>query len=130
MTHRTQDGAPLSAGTSSDLRFVPGTNRILLNSQHPIVNRVIVDAIENIRVSLLFLDAFPDAARAAEFTRDGLLTSATKQGSAGAAVYKQLRDDDDYLSVIAPLVRNNFVTMTWLTFFKATRSYLNFQGRR
>ena len=77
MTHRTQDGAPLSAGTSSDLRFVPGTNRILLNSQHPIVNRVIVDAIENIRVSLLFLDAFPDAARAAEFTRDGLLTSVT-----------------------------------------------------
>ena len=130
MTHRTQDGAPLSAGTSSDLRFVPGTNRILLNSQHLIVNRVIVDAIENIQVSLLFLDAFPDAACAAEFTQDGLLTSATKQGSAGTTIYKRLQDDDNYLSVIPPLVRNNFITMTWLTFFKATCLYLNFQGRR
>jgi len=90
---------------------------------------VIVDAIENIRVSLLFLDAFPDAARAAEFIRGGLLTGAVRQGPAGDAVYKRLREDEQYISAITPLVRSIFIKMTFLTLFEATRSYLNFQGR-
>lgn len=89
---------------------------------------VITEAIENIQHSLLFTDAFPDLTRAAEFIRDGLLTGAVRQGAAGAAIHKRLREDEDYLSAITPLVGNIFVKMTFLTFFKAACSYLYFQG--
>ena len=49
---------------------------------------VIGKAIENIRVSLLFVDTFPDAACTLEFIRDGLFTAAAKQGPAVAAILK------------------------------------------
>src|SRR6201996_6683762 len=62
----------------TDLHIIPGTTRIALTGQQPTVRMVIGEAIENVRVSLLFVDAFPDAARTHEFIRDGLLTVSVK----------------------------------------------------
>ncbi|KAN0142114.1 hypothetical protein V8E53_000576 [Lactarius tabidus] len=105
MVRQARGGVPArSPSDGTDLCFVPGTTRILLNSQHPVIYMVITEAIENIWHSLLFTDAFPDLTRAAEFIRDGLLTGAVRQGAAGAAIHKRLREDEDYLSAITPLV--------------------------
>ncbi|KAN0141831.1 hypothetical protein V8E53_000293 [Lactarius tabidus] len=106
MVRQACGGVPArSPSDGTDLCFVPGTTRILLNSQHPVIYMVITEAIENIQHSLLFTDAFPDLTRAAEFIRDGLLTGAVRQGAAGAAIHKRLREDEDYLSAITPLPR-------------------------
>ena len=51
----------------TDLCVIPGTTRIALTGQQPTVRMVIGEAIENIWVSLLFVDTFPDAARTLEF---------------------------------------------------------------
>ena len=106
---QTQDGViPPSWPLETDLHIIPGTNRIALTGQQPTVRMVIGEAIENVWVSLLFVDAFPDAARTHEFIRDGLLTAAARQGPAAAAILKRLREDDAYLSTISPLVSNIF----------------------
>ena len=113
----------------TDLRVIPGTTRIALTGQQPTVRMVIGEAIENIRVSLLFVDAFPDTARTLEFIRDGLFTAAAKQGPAAAAILKRLQQDETYLSTISPLVSTISLQITYLTSFKATRPHLNFPGQ-
>ena len=126
----TQDGVtPPSWPSETDLRVIPGTNRIALTGQQPTVRMIIGEAIENVRVSLLFVDAFPDTARTHEFIREGLLTAAARQGPVAATIHKRLREDEAYLSTISPLVSNIVLWITYLTFFKAACPYLNFQGQ-
>ncbi|KAN0124676.1 hypothetical protein V8E53_012645 [Lactarius tabidus] len=91
--------------TETDLHFIPGSTRITLTGQQPTVRMVIGDAIDNVRVSLVFIDAFPDAACMTEFVREGLLSAAARRGPATAAVLKRLQEDEEYFSTISPLAR-------------------------
>ena len=126
---QTQDGViPPSWPLETNLHIIPGTNRIALTGQQPTVRMVIGKAIENVRVSLLFVDAFPDATCTLKFVREGLFTAAARQGPAAAAILKRLREDEAYLSMISPLVSTIFLWITCLTSFKATCLYLDFQG--
>jgi hypothetical protein len=90
---------------------------------------VIGDAIDNVCVSLVFIDAFPDAACMTKFVREGLLSAAARRGPATAAVLKRLQEDEEYFSTISPLVSAVLSRMTVLTFFEATGPYLNLQGQ-
>ena len=127
-THHAQDGVtlqlPPKSPSETDLCFVPGTTRILLNSQQPLVNMVIVEAIDNMRASLLFYNAFPDTACATEFVREALITAAMKQDTA-AAVLKRLQEDESYFSTIVPLVSKLSVKISFLTSFEAAGSYFD-----
>lgn len=131
--HQAQDRVmpkPPSWPSETDLRVIPGTTRIALTGQQPTVRMVIGEAIENVRVSLLFVDAFPDAARTLEFIREGLFSAAAKQGPSAAPILRRLRADDEYLSTISPLVSTKFLQITCLmSSFKATCPYFNFQGQ-
>ena len=123
--------SPLPAWPAeTDLRFTPGSTKIiLLTVQQPTVRLVITDGIDNLRMSLVSKDAFPDAAHTLEFIRDGLLTAAEERGPTAAAIHKRLQEDEDYYSMIIPLVSFSFLRMSFLTFFEAARTHPNFQGQ-
>ena len=115
--------------TETELHFSPGSTKIILTGQQPIVHLVVVDGIDNVHVSLAVVDAFPDAARTLEFVQDGLLTAAARRGPTAAAVLKRLQEDKHYYSAISPLVSTNFLRIISLTFFEVVCAYPNFQGQ-
>ncbi|KAH9177872.1 hypothetical protein EDB89DRAFT_2064251 [Lactarius sanguifluus] len=52
--------APTVSRVDTDLVFVEGTTKIMLTSQRPLIRAIAQDAIENLRASMLFRNAFPD----------------------------------------------------------------------
>ncbi|KAF8263320.1 hypothetical protein EI94DRAFT_1704075 [Lactarius quietus] len=119
--------SPLPSTAQTDLRVVPGSTRIILTGQQPIVCMVIQEAIDNVRASLLFVDAFPDSNCALKYIQDGLITSAERQCPAAADVLMRLQEDNEYMSAIVPLprarisimrgeVKDRLVAMTQTTF--------------
>lgn len=89
--------------TETDIVFCQGSNKILLIAQHSDVKCVIQDAIDNLRISLLFDNAFPDAIAIPSIIEEALLTAAKhQQGS--LAVYRRLMYDKEYMSHLKPLV--------------------------
>jgi len=102
----------ISPSTSqTDLRFVPGSTRIILTGQRPIVRMVIQEAIDNLRASLLFVDAFPPTSCALKFIQDALITAAESQSPAAADVLKRLQEDEEYMAAMVPLV--SVIFSTW-----------------
>ncbi|KAI9445639.1 hypothetical protein BJY52DRAFT_1194228 [Lactarius psammicola] len=71
---------PKSSGdawpTDTDLVLPPGTTKLMLTSQQPLVRAVVQDAIKNLRASLMFSHAFPDAIVAFSFTKESLIAAA------------------------------------------------------
>ena len=100
----------LPSTSQTNLCFVPGSTRIILTGQRPIVCMVIQEAIDNLRASLLFVDAFPPASCALKFIHDALITAAESQSPAAADVLKRLQEDKEYMAAMAPLVRVTFST--------------------
>ncbi|KAI9431777.1 hypothetical protein H4582DRAFT_2062380 [Lactarius indigo] len=86
-----------------DLVFMGSTTKIMLTSQHPLVRGIVQDAIENLRASILFNNAFPDATVAFAFTRDALLTATESHGHGGGIVRRRLQVDDKYLTKLISL---------------------------
>lgn len=93
-----------------NLYFILGTTRIILRSQQLTVHLVIGDGIDNLRVSLVFVNAFPDGAHTLEFIRKGLLSATEGQGVTAAAIHQRLQDDEAYYSAIAPTGKHQLVT--------------------
>ena len=89
----------------TDLMYAPGSTKLKLTGQSPIVRSVIVHAIENLRASMLFTGAFPDVCSALTSIKDCLLTSASFLLPGAADVLDRLKMDPDYLSKLTLLVR-------------------------
>ncbi|KAH9014994.1 hypothetical protein EDB85DRAFT_1898950 [Lactarius pseudohatsudake] len=91
----------------------PPPNRALTatpESPVPAVSRVDtdLDAIENLRASMLFHNAFPDVTIAFAFTRDALITATEKHGHGGGIVQRRLQVDGEYLTKLVSLSRVRF----------------------
>ncbi|KAI9429385.1 hypothetical protein H4582DRAFT_2089337 [Lactarius indigo] len=91
--------------SNTDLSFAPGSTRLMLTAQCPLVRAVIQEAIENVRAAMMFNDAFPNLARAFTFIRDALITAAYSYGPVASMLHKRLMEDDEYLVRIVPLPR-------------------------
>lgn len=91
----------------ADTNFVyaDGSNRLKLMLQRPLVRLIIQDAIENVRASILFTDAFPDATLSMTFTKDALISAAKAHLPASYDIHARLMGDDDYVTKVIPLVR-------------------------
>jgi hypothetical protein len=96
----------------TDIIFIAGTNRVLLTLQHPLVRTVVHDGFENLRASLLFDNAFPDATLTASVVRDALIAGAKGLLPRAAAIYDRILSDVEYAPVICPLVSSLIVNMT------------------
>jgi hypothetical protein len=101
--------------SETDLVFTSGSNKLKLTGQTPIVCAVIVEAIENLCMAMLFTDAFPDVCLALSLIKDCLLTAATYLLPGAMDILDCLKSNVDYLSKITLLVRLNYVQMTSLT---------------
>jgi hypothetical protein len=67
----------------TELVLSPGSNKLMLTSQRPIIraviqDAVIQDAIDNLWAAMLFTNAFPDVCVALGLIKDCLLTAANR----------------------------------------------------
>jgi hypothetical protein len=117
--------------SATELVVVPGTSKVTLSIQCPLLRAVLQDAFENIRISLLFINAFPDAAAIPTVIRTALITSA-KSHNRASDILKRLLRDENYMASMARLVSHNFkfdVTMVTDTFDSHGRGSLSSEGK-
>jgi hypothetical protein len=80
-------------------------NKVNLSSQTPTIRVLLHDAIEFIRVSLLFDDAFPNPKGALEVVQNSLISAAEKYLPGTLAIRDRLKCDNEYLSKMSLVVR-------------------------
>ena len=76
----------------------------MLRHQRPLIRKVIIDAIENVRASVLFNNAFPDMTLSITFVREALITAVEGHRPGSDRIRQRLMQDKDYFGKIAPLV--------------------------
>ncbi|KAH9031415.1 hypothetical protein EDB83DRAFT_2652456 [Lactarius deliciosus] len=101
-TEATTESPGATWPTDTDL-LPPGAKRLLLTNQQTLVHNVVQEAIENLRASLLFNNAFPTAPIAFAFTKESLITAAEKFKPGATHIQCQLQQDEEYLGKIGPL---------------------------
>ena len=89
----------------TDLIFLPGSNKVMLTVQRPVVRAVIQDAIERVHAALMFSNAFPDVFDTLKFISDALVTAADLNDQA-TNIYHRLKADGLYTSTIGRIVRD------------------------
>jgi len=94
---------PAAWPVETELIFVPGTTRVMLTTQRPLMRSVIHDAFERVRVQLLFNNAFPDAAFILSMTKDALVTAAESR-ERSSSIHQRLLNDEEYLTSMIRLV--------------------------
>lgn len=98
--------SPLPAWPAdTDLCFAPGGTRVMLTLQRPLIRTVIQDAIEDLRASLTFNNAFPDSIVAISFIQHSLNSAAEKHCPAASSILRRLSHDERYVSKITPVLR-------------------------
>ena len=88
----------------TNLVYSDGCNKLKLTIQYTEVRGIIQDAVEHLRASVMFTDAFPDANRCILFSRRALVRSAEARLPESHDVLKRLRGDSDYMAKLIPLV--------------------------
>jgi hypothetical protein len=87
----------------TDIIFPPGSQKVTLMNQRPLLRVVIQNAMELVRVNLLFDYAFPDPAVSLITVKMSLLTSSSEYPGA-ADIHRRLLFDEEYMARIIPLV--------------------------
>lgn len=93
----------------TELVLASGSDRLKLTNQRPLVRSVLQKAIEHLRATMLFTNAFPDVCVALGLIKDCLLTAANQLQPGSVDILKRLTNDQEYLSKITPLVRLDVV---------------------
>ena len=100
-------GAVATWPSDTDIIFAPGTNKILLTIQLPLMRSVLQDAFEHVRFYLLFDHAFPDAVVALEAVKAALASAANGSANPRARnIYNRLMSDEEYAFKMIRLVRS------------------------
>jgi len=100
-----------------DLVFVPGSRKVMLMSQRPLIRMVIQDVIEQVRCALIFDNTFPDTFVVLDFTQGSLLVAAESNERA-TIIHNRLLSDAKYMNKMAQLVSYLIQIMMLLTFFQ------------
>ena len=99
----TDSKLPEVRGDGSDLVFTPGSTKVMLTLQNPLVQAVIRGSFDLLRVSIVFTDAFPNAPLASLLVKEALLRSAQNKPG-GGCVYERIQHDTLYFCKILPVV--------------------------
>lgn len=89
----------------TNLCTVPGTNRVTLSVQVPLMRVIIQDTFEHVRAFILFDHAFPDPTLTATVVRNALVSAANSHRPAASCIDNRLRCDDTYLFQMSRLPR-------------------------
>ena len=95
---------PPVTGNEAELVLASDTNALMLTMQHPLLRLVIRDSFNILCVSLMFVNAFPNAPLAVRFVKDALLHSALNHTPCADNIYQQLLTNEEYIRKIVPLV--------------------------
>jgi hypothetical protein len=101
----------------TNILYGPGSNKIALTCQRPLIRVVIQDAMENVRADLLFKDAYPDPAVALVTIKESLLASASRHPGA-SSIRRRLVFDEQYMTAMIPLV--SFLTLDGIILTQST----------
>jgi hypothetical protein len=88
----------------TNLVYTDGSNKLKLTLQHPLVLRVIQNAIENFGATLLFSDAFPDATVSLTFAKNAFLLAAKAHFPATQDIHIRLLHNLNYITQINRVV--------------------------
>jgi hypothetical protein len=87
----------------TDLQFFPGTNKVMLTAQRPLMRTVIQNAFDLVQKCLLFDTAFPNPITALELTEDSLIEAASSKNGA-EEIHSRLKNDASYMNQMSRLV--------------------------
>jgi hypothetical protein len=87
-----------------ELIYVPGTRKIMLTAQRPVMRTVFQEAFEEVHAYLLLNCAFPDASATPSIIRDALVTVASANVPRASNIYARLLQDDEYAARMSRLV--------------------------
>jgi hypothetical protein len=96
--------SPSAWPADTEIVFAPGGTRVMLTLQRPLIRTIVQDAIEELRATLVFNNAFPDGILAMSFIRHTLNVAAGKHCPAALSVCRQLIHDEDYALKLVPVV--------------------------
>ena len=101
-------GPPVTTWPSdTDIIFTPGTKKMMLTIQLPLMRSVMQDAFEHVRFYLLFNHVFPDAVAALAAVKAALASAASGSANPRAwGIYNRLQSDEEYASKMIRLVRS------------------------
>ena len=97
-------------------------SKMSLSIQLPLVRMVISDAFDNVRISLLFVDAFPDAFATLGAIKAALIAAAGSRLPKAEYLHRRLVCDSDYMAKMIQLVSRTISVRMGLMPFTATRS--------
>jgi hypothetical protein len=81
-----------------ELVLFPGTNKVMLMLQSLLMRLVFQDAFEHLRVSLLFIHAFPDPTLTRSMISEALAVATQSHLPRAANIWNRLKLDEEYMS--------------------------------
>lgn len=132
-TSHQHSSVPVSAGVAAtSSTWPPETDLVVTQKkkvnlclQQPAIRVLLQDAIDIVRVSLMFTDAFPNANATLELVQDSVTTAAKRYRPGTSPIYERLKSDYVYKSQMATVVRTIFSNNYLLKSFAAPCSHLN-----
>ena len=94
----------------TELVLFPGTNKVMLTMQSPLMRLIFQDAFEHLRASLLFIHAFPDPALTRSIISEALGAAAQSHLPRVGNIRNWLELDGEYLAMMCRLVSPSLVT--------------------
>ena len=96
--------------SDTEVVMFPGTNKVLLTIQTPLMHSIFQDAFEHLRASLLFIHAFPDPSLTRSMITEALSVAAKSHLPRAANIRNRLELDDEYVTKMCRLVSPSLVT--------------------
>ena len=109
----------------TEILFIPGSNKIMLTVQKPVMRAVFQESFERIRAAMLFQNAFPNLFDTIDMITDNIIGAAESIDRA-TNIYNRLVVDGDYTTEMTRLVCLQLSFIQLLIIFSASRSHPHF----
>jgi hypothetical protein len=109
----------------TELLLVPGSNKIMLTVQRPLIRAVFHDTLDRTRAAMMFQNAFPNAYDTVEMITDSIIRAAETVNQA-TNIFNRLVMDSDYKSDMIRLVSHQYSNTMLLTVFSAPSAHSHF----
>jgi len=112
--------------SETELIYLPGTTKVMLTLQLPLIHTVLQDAFENLQASLLIEHIFPDPHLTILFIRKHLVRAARSHLPRTVNIHQRLLINNTYLEKLSHLISVYPSTMMCLITYLALCSYSTF----
>ena len=109
----------------TDLLLMPGSNKVMLTLQRPVMRAVFQETFERIRAAMVFQNAFPNVYDTVEMISDTLIKAAESIDHA-TNIFNRLVMDSDYTTNMSRLVSVQSLNIMLLILFSASCTHPHF----